>query len=118
MTIEIPTPLRVYTANQSAITVDGTTVSDAVSALLKRYPEFKKHLYTPDGKLRSFVNLYLNDEDIRYLPQGESTAVKNSDTLSIIPSIAGGAGRTGGRAFGAEVPGTSTLRRDAPQQHP
>jgi adenylyltransferase/sulfurtransferase len=84
MTIEIPTPLRVYVGNQSAVSVDGTTVSDAVAALLAQYPEFKKHLYTPDGKLRSFVNLYLNDED------GEGTSVKGSDTLSIIPSIAGG----------------------------
>ena len=90
MTIEIPTPLRVYTANQSAVAVDGATISEAVSALLTRYPEFKKHLYTPDGKLRSFVNLYLNDEDIRYLPQREETTVKDADTLSIIPSIAGG----------------------------
>lgn len=90
MTIEIPTPLRVYTANQSAVAVEGETVSDAVAALLAQYPEFKKHLYTPDGKLRSFVNLYLNDEDVRYLPEREGTSVKGSDTLSIIPSIAGG----------------------------
>ena len=90
MTIEIPTPLRVYTANQSAVAVDANTVTEAVSALLARYPEFKKHLYTPDGKPRSFVNLYLNDEDVRYLPQGEESAVQPSDTLSIIPSIAGG----------------------------
>ena len=90
MTIEIPTPLRVYVGNQSAVSVDGTTVSDAVAALLAQYPEFKKHLYTPDGKLRSFVNLYLNDEDVRYLPEREGTSVKGSDTLTIIPSIAGG----------------------------
>lgn len=90
MTIEIPTPLRVYTGNQSAVAVDANTVTEAVSALLARYPEFRKHLYTPDGKLRSFVNLYLNDEDVRYLPEREGTAVKSSDTLSIIPSIAGG----------------------------
>jgi molybdopterin converting factor small subunit len=95
MTIEIPTPLRVYTGNQAAVAVEGATVSDAVSELLSRYPEFKKHLYTPDGKLRSFVNLYLNDEDVRYLPEGEATQVKESDSLSIIPSIAGGAGGTG-----------------------
>jgi adenylyltransferase/sulfurtransferase len=90
MTIEIPTPLRVYTGNQSAVAVEAATVSEAVASLLARYPEFRKHLYTTDGKLRSFVNLYLNDEDIRYLPQGEESAVQASDTLSIIPSIAGG----------------------------
>ena len=90
MTIEIPTPLRVYTGNQPAVTVDGTTVSEGVTELLSRYPEFRRHLYTPEGKLRSFVNLYLNDEDVRYLPQREETQVRHSDTLSIIPSIAGG----------------------------
>ena len=91
MTIEIPTPLRVYTGNQPSVHVEGTTISAAVDALLSQYPDFRKHLYTPDGRLRSFVNLYLNDEDVRYLPERESTSVKNSDTLSIIPSIAGGA---------------------------
>lgn len=90
MTIEIPTPLRVYAENQPAVTVEGQTVAEAIAALTAQYPDFQKHLYTPDGKLRSFVNLYLNDEDVRYLPQREDTAVKESDTLSIIPSIAGG----------------------------
>jgi adenylyltransferase/sulfurtransferase len=90
MTIEIPTPLRVYTKNQSSVTVAAKTVAEALAALTSEYPDFQKHLYTPDGKLRSFVNLYLNDEDVRYLPQREETAVKESDTLSIIPSIAGG----------------------------
>lgn len=90
MKIEIPTPLRVYAANQSVVTVDANTVSEAVSALTSRYPQFEKHLYTSDGKLRSFVNLYLNDEDVRYLPQREETQVGTGDTLSIIPSIAGG----------------------------
>ena len=90
MTIEIPTPLRVYAGNQSSVDVDGTTVSGAVSDLISRYPEFRRHLYNPDGKLRSFVNLYLNDEDVRYLPEREQSIVKSSDTLTIIPSIAGG----------------------------
>jgi sulfur-carrier protein len=90
MTIEIPTPLRVYAKNQSAVSVGAATVAEALSALTRQYPDFQKHLYTPEGKLRSFVNVYLNDEDVRYLPQGEATAVKDSDTLSIIPSIAGG----------------------------
>jgi sulfur-carrier protein len=90
MKIEIPTPLRVYAGNQSAVAVEARTVSEAISALTAQYPQFEKHLYTSEGKLRSFVNLYLNDEDIRYLPEGEKTAVAESDTLSIIPSIAGG----------------------------
>jgi len=117
MTIEIPTPLRVYTANQSAIFVDANTVTEAVSALLARYPEFKKHLYTPDGKLRSFVNLYLNDEDVRYLPQREETAVQNSDTLSIIPSIAGGCWPHGRTRF-AQKPNQSPLRPATSKPHP
>ena len=54
------------------------------------YPELRQHLYTAEGKLRSFVNLYLNDDDIRYLPQKEATPVEESDELTIIPSIAGG----------------------------
>ncbi len=98
MKIEIPTPLRAYTGNQDCITVDADTISRAVTTLLDQYPDFRQHLYTPDGKLRSFVNLYLNDEDVRYLPEREETGVKDSDTLSIIPSIAGGTGRPGGRA--------------------
>ena len=54
------------------------------------YPELKQHLFTPEGKLRSFVNVYLNDDDIRYLRRKEETAVKDTDELTIIPSIAGG----------------------------
>jgi molybdopterin converting factor small subunit len=90
MKIEIPTPLRVYTKNQATVTVEARTVAQALASLTSLYPDFQKHLYTPDGKLRSFVNLYLNDEDVRYLPEREQTGVKESDTLSIIPSIAGG----------------------------
>jgi molybdopterin converting factor small subunit len=90
MTIEIPTPLRVYTGNLAGIAVHADTVSQALTALIAEYPQFRRHLYTADGKLRSFVNLYLNDEDVRYLPEREETVVKDSDTLSIIPSIAGG----------------------------
>jgi sulfur-carrier protein len=90
MKIEIPYPLRPYTGNQSAVDVNAATVAEAVTGLTSRYPDFQKHLYTPEGKLRSFVNLYLNDEDVRYLPEKEETAVQDGDTLSIIPSIAGG----------------------------
>ncbi|HEY1499168.1 MAG TPA: MoaD/ThiS family protein [Acidobacteriaceae bacterium] len=118
MTIEIPTPLRVYTGNQSSVDVNGVTVSDAVSELLSRFPDFRKHLYTPDGKLRSFVNLYLNDEDVRYLPEREGTQVKESDSLSIIPSIAGGCSPHSTRSFPAandlrsgQAPGRTRLRR-------
>lgn len=101
MKIFIPTPLRVYTEKQDAVEVTGKTVEEALSALTAKYPDFQKHLYTGEGKLRSFVNVYLNDEDVRYLPEGDKTPVKEQDTLSIIPSIAGGAGRTGDCAVGA-----------------
>ncbi|MGA7524980.1 MAG: MoaD/ThiS family protein [Acidobacteriaceae bacterium] len=90
MRIEIPASLRVYTGNLPSVTVQADTVSQAISALFAQYPEFRKHLYTPEGTLRAFVNLYLNDQDVRYLPEREETEAGESDTLSIIPSIAGG----------------------------
>lgn len=87
--IHIPTPLRQYAGKQTAIAVNGGTVGDALSDLVSKHPDLRHHLYTDDGKLRAFVNVYLNDEDVRYL-QKEATAVKESDTISIVPSIAGG----------------------------
>ena len=89
--IHIPTPLRQYVGKQAAVDVQGTTVGEAMNSLVAQHPELRKHLYTEDGKLRAFVNLYVNDEDIRYL-QKEATALKDSDNISIVPSIAGGAG--------------------------
>ena len=88
--IHIPTPLRQYAGKQASIDVQGATVGEAMKALVAQHPELRKHLYTDDGKLRAFVNLYLNDEDIRYL-QKEATALKEGDNISIVPSIAGGA---------------------------
>ncbi len=90
MNINIPTPLRAYTGGLQTVTVPGATVGEALQALVATYPDLHQHLYTGEGKLRSFVNLYLNDDDIRYLPQKEATPVSESDELSIIPSIAGG----------------------------
>ena len=89
MKILIPTPLRQYAEKQAAIDVNGTTVGEALGNLTSRYSDLRKHLYTEDGKLRAFVNVYLNDEDIRYLSK-EQTPVKQGDTISIVPSIAGG----------------------------
>ena len=88
--IHIPTPLRQYVGKQASVEVSGSTVGEALEALLARHPDLRKHLYTEDGKLRAFVNLYVNDEDIRYL-QKEATALKDGDNISIVPSIAGGA---------------------------
>jgi adenylyltransferase/sulfurtransferase len=92
MTIFIPTPLRSYVDGRDAVEVKGATVTEALSELTASHPELRKHLFTSEGKLRAFVNLYLNDEDVRYLPAKEATAVSPADTLSIIPSIAGGTG--------------------------
>jgi len=91
MKIHIPTPLRAYTDKQSVVEVQATTVAEALAALTNQFPELRKHLYSEQGKLRAFVNVYLNDEDIRFIDRKENASVKESDTLSIIPSIAGGA---------------------------
>jgi molybdopterin converting factor small subunit len=85
----IPTPLRQYAGKNDSVELGGSTVGEVLSALTSQHPDLRRHLYSDEGKLRSFVNVYLNDEDIRYL-QKDSTPVKESDTLSIVPSIAGG----------------------------
>jgi molybdopterin converting factor small subunit len=90
MTIYIPTPLRTYAGGKDVIEITAPTISDALDSLTETYPELRKHLFTGEGKLRAFVNLYLNDEDVRYLPAKENSEVSPKDTLSIIPSIAGG----------------------------
>jgi len=92
--IHIPAPLRQYVGKQAAVDVAGTTVGEVMSALVAQHPDLRKHLYSEDGKLRAFVNLYVNDEDIRYL-QKEATVLKEGDNISIVPSIAGGAGLIG-----------------------
>jgi molybdopterin converting factor small subunit len=85
----IPTPLRQYTGKTDSVLVDGQTVEEVLRNLTSQYGDLRRHLYNDEGKLRSFVNIYRNDEDIRYL-QKEQTAVKDTDVLSIVPSIAGG----------------------------
>jgi molybdopterin converting factor small subunit len=90
--IHIPTPLRQYAEKQPAVEVKAGTVGEALSNLVSKHPELRRHLYTDDGKLRAFVNVYINDEDVRYL-QKEATAVKDGDNISIVPSIAGGSAK-------------------------
>src|SRR6202049_4541100 len=87
--ILIPTPLRQYTGKQDTVQVKGTTVGEALADLTGQHRDLRRNIYNDEGKLRSFVNVYLNDEDIRYLNK-ESTPVKEGDTISIVPSIAGG----------------------------
>ena len=85
----IPTPLRVYAGKRDSAEFPARTVGEALGHLTAEYTDLRKHLFTEEGKLRSFVNVYVNDEDIRYLSE-ENTPTKDGDTISIIPSIAGG----------------------------
>ena len=87
--IMIPTPLRQYVGKRDQVEVEAKTVAEALSKLAAEYSELRRHLYTEEGKLRSFVNIYLGDEDIRLL-QREQTPLHENDVLSIVPSIAGG----------------------------
>ncbi len=92
ISVQIPTPLRGFTAEQGEVEVSGATVGEAMLSLVTEHQALAPHLYGDDGNLRTFVNLFLNDEDVRYL-QKDQTPVKDGDTLTIIPSIAGGGAR-------------------------
>ena len=87
--VMVPTPLRQFTGKQASIECTAVTVGEALGHLTSTFAELRKHLFTEDGRLRSFVNVYLNDEDIRFLEK-ENTQTKDGDTISIVPSIAGG----------------------------
>jgi adenylyltransferase/sulfurtransferase len=85
----IPTPLRQFTGKQDSVAVAGATVGEVLASLTTQFPDLRKQIFTDEGKLRSFVNVYLNDEDIRYLKK-DATPAADGDTLSLVPSIAGG----------------------------
>lgn len=87
--VSIPTPLRQFTEQKDTVEYAGATVGEVLNSLTGQFSGLRQHLFNDEGKLRSFVNIYLNDEDIRYLEKTD-TAVKDSDTITIIPSIAGG----------------------------
>ena len=87
--ILIPTPLRQFAEKQDTVEAEGATVGEVLTALTTRFPNLKKQLYNDEGKLRSFVNVYLNDEDIRFLA-GEASPLKEGDRVLLVPSIAGG----------------------------
>lgn len=89
ISISIPTALRAYTDGAASVPIDAPSAGAALEALTTRYPALARHLRGADGKLRSFVNVYLNDEDVRFL-QRDDTPLKDGDTLIIVPSIAGG----------------------------
>src|ERR1043165_6781938 len=102
--ILIPTPLRPFTEKKDAVEANGSTVGELLADLTTKHAGLKAHLYNDQGKLRSFVNIYVNDEDIRYL-QKEQTPIKAGDTVSIIPSVAGGVPT-------AEAPALPELSKD------
>ena len=87
--VRIPTPLRKLTKDKDIVQADGTTIQDIIDSLEKQYPGLKERICDEKGELRRFVNVYLNDEDIRFA-QGKSTPVKSGDEVSVIPAIAGG----------------------------
>ena len=89
VTVYIPTPLRSFTNQQAKVQASGSHVGDVLDDLVNQYPKLKQHLYNDAGVLRSFINVYLNDEDIRYLHR-VGTQISTGDELSIVPSIAGG----------------------------
>jgi adenylyltransferase/sulfurtransferase len=101
----IPTPLRQYAGKLDSVDVPGGTVGEVLDKLTMQYPELRRHLYNDEGRLRSFVNVYVADEDIRYMNK-DATPVRETDTVSIVPSIAGGS------ATVAEPPVAAALNKD------
>ncbi|MBA3271655.1 MAG: molybdopterin-synthase adenylyltransferase MoeB [Acidobacteria bacterium] len=91
--VHIPTPLRPFTDKLDVVDVEGATVGELLTNLTTKFSGLRQHLFTPEGRMRSFVNVYVNDEDIRYL-QKDQTPVKADDSVSIIPSVAGGSSAT------------------------
>jgi len=91
VTVRIPTPLRPFTGQRDRVEADGATVGQILRFVTDAHPDLARHLYGDDGRLRSFVNVYVNDEDIRRLRK-EDTPVRADDTVSIVPSVAGGSG--------------------------
>ena len=87
--VMIPTPLRAYARKRDSAEFTAGTVGEALGHLTNEFGDLRKHLFTEEGKLRSFVNVYLNDEDIRFLDD-QGTVVRAGDELSIVPAIAGG----------------------------
>ena len=109
VTVRIPTPLRKLTANQSEIEIDGETVESLIGNMEASYPGIKDRICDESGKVRRFINIYINEEDIRFL-DGTDTAVKAGDRISIVPAIAGGRGCPGGLSNLGGLHGLSGLR--------
>ena len=88
-TVIIPTPLRKFTNNSARLNIDAQTIAEMISSLTQQFPDLKKHLLDANGKVPSFINIFVDDDDIRNLQQ-EFTVVKENSTVSIVPAIAGG----------------------------
>ena len=88
--VRIPTVFRKFTGNESVVSVEGSTIGELLEQIETRYPGFKEQLMSEDGQLHRFVNVYVNDEDARYLDKLD-TKVSEGDTVSLLPSVAGGA---------------------------
>ena len=89
--VKIPTVLRKHTNNEAVVTASGSTVKELIEDIASRYPEFREKVVGDDGNLHRFINVYANDEDVRYL-DGMDTKVSDGDTVAILPAVAGGAG--------------------------
>ncbi len=87
--IIIPAPLRQYAENRDSVKLSGQNIGELLNNLMQKFPNMKKHLFSEDGQIRNFVNVYVNDDDIRYL-ENNATQLKEGDVISIIPSVAGG----------------------------
>ena len=99
--VEIPTALRAFAGNQDTVELQGQTVGELLAALGASFPQLKRHVFDDQGKLRTFVNVYVNDDDIKSL-QGEGTPVTPRDVISLIPSVAGGSGSVADGALSRE----------------
>lgn len=89
VTVRVPTTLRTLTAGEAEVSVDGSTVADVLESLEGAHPGFKERILDDDGELRRFVNVFVSDDDVRFM-EGLATAVPDGETLSIVPAVAGG----------------------------
>ena len=90
MKVILPSALKQYAENQPEVDLPGATVSEVLASLTERNPGLRQHIFSDDGRVRAFVNVYVNEDDIRHLERREGTALTSADVISIIPSIAGG----------------------------
>ena len=88
--LRIPTPLRTYTEGKSEIQITGHTIAEALDDLVAQYPDMQQHIFTEDGQLRPFINLFLGENNVKDLEQGLDTPLEGNQRLLLIPSIAGG----------------------------